>query len=157
MFFQYSSNQLHWFILAIGRDMLMWKWMSQCYSTFCKAILLLLLIWNNLYCYRGFKPTNNDVGLISPPLISVSPNVVIEWLIFLPRIWDVPDSNLCPETCNQNRGFLLFYSVPPGECRYSTLKLGSVRFLPNPFQSVLKMEMYKFRYNSLNQNKDITN
>jgi len=32
---------------------------------------------------------------------------------------------------------LWFSSVPPGECRSSTLKLGHDRFLPNPFQLII--------------------
>jgi hypothetical protein len=49
-------------------------------------------------------------------------NVVVEWLTILLRIWEVPGSNL--ETGYPCWGFSWFFSVPTGEFRISTLKLG---------------------------------
>jgi hypothetical protein len=53
-------------------------------------------------------------------------NIMVEWLQFLLRIREVPCSNLSTETgCRVVR----FSSVPPGDCRYRTLKLAHERFL----------------------------
>jgi hypothetical protein len=60
-----------------------------------------------------------------------------EWLTLLLRIWEVPGSNLDPETLCHDRGFREFSSLPSGEFRASSLKLGHDRFPPYPFQFII--------------------
>jgi hypothetical protein len=47
-------------------------------------------------------------------------NIVVEWLTLLFHIQEVPGSNLVPET-DYSEGIFVFFSVPPGRCRDSTL------------------------------------
>jgi hypothetical protein len=68
-----------------------------------------------------------------------TPNVVVEWFTRLLRIREVPGLNLGPETDYPVWSFSLFSSVPPGECRSSTLKSGHDRFLPYPFQFIINL------------------
>jgi hypothetical protein len=63
----------------------------------------------------------------------MAPNVLVECLTFQLRIREVPRLILAPKTGYLDLGLLWSSSVPPGECRDSTLKLGHDRFLPNPF------------------------
>jgi hypothetical protein len=42
--------------------------------------------------------------------------------------------------------FSCFFSVPPSECRYSTLKLGSDRFHPTPFWFIISYHPFIRRY-----------
>jgi hypothetical protein len=50
-------------------------------------------------------------------------------------IREVPGANLAPETGYRELDFSWFFTVPPDECRDSTLKLGDEHFAPDPFQS----------------------
>jgi hypothetical protein len=61
---------------------------------------------------------------------------VLEWLTLLLRIREVPGLNIDPET-GYPECFRLFYSVPPGDCRDSTLQLGHDRFLPHTFKFII--------------------
>jgi hypothetical protein len=67
---------------------------------------------------------------------------VVEWLTLLIHIREVSSWNICLESGNPDRGFLWLYSVPPGECRNSTLKLGLDRFLPNHFQFIIHLSPF---------------
>jgi hypothetical protein len=58
-------------------------------------------------------------------------NVVVEWLSFLLRIWEIPVSNLGPET---------------GKYRDRTLQLSHDRFLSNPFQFIIHLSPFIRRY-----------
>jgi hypothetical protein len=86
--------------------------------------------------YRNFFLFQNFI----PALINIShihlPNVVIEWLTLL-RVQEVPGSNLGPGDWLSWLSFFVVFSVTPGECRDSTLKLGDDSFLPNPFQFII--------------------
>jgi hypothetical protein len=53
------------------------------------------------------------------------------------RIREVPGSNLGPGDRLSWLKIFVFFSVPTGECRYSTLKLRNEPFLPNPFQFII--------------------
>lgn len=46
----------------------------------------------------GNYPFNVQWLLYVPPPVTFKLNVVVEWLTFLLRIRDIPDSNLGPET-----------------------------------------------------------
>jgi hypothetical protein len=68
------------------------------------------------------RPSNNRICIILIKLIDelmisllLTPNVVVEWLIHLLRILEVPDSNLNPKT-RYPEIFVVFLS-PPGKCR----------------------------------------
>jgi hypothetical protein len=75
------------------------------------------------------------------------PNVVVEWLTLLLHIREVPGLLLGPPvTGYPDWDFSWFSSVPPSECRDSTLKWGHVRFLPNPFQYIISHLPYHRRY-----------
>jgi hypothetical protein len=50
-------------------------------------------------------------------------NVVVEWITLVPCTREFPASNLDPETGYPDRGFSWLSSVPPDECRSSTLKI----------------------------------
>jgi hypothetical protein len=76
----------------------------------------------------------------------IEPNVVVEWLTPLIRIREVPGSILRPGGRLSRLRFLWFSSVPPGECRESTLKLGHDRFLPSFFQFIIFNLSYHWRY-----------
>jgi hypothetical protein len=49
------------------------------------------------------------------------PNVLVDWLTLLPRLREVPNSNLNQDTGCHDWGFTWFFSVPPGEYRKSNL------------------------------------
>jgi hypothetical protein len=61
---------------------------------------------------------------------------MVKRLTLLP-IREVPGSNLGPGDRLYSLSFSQFSSVPPGECRDCTLKLGHDRFLSNPFQCMI--------------------
>jgi hypothetical protein len=65
-------------------------------------------------------------------------NFVIEWLTLLLRVQEVPGSNLGTETSYPNC-FSWFFSVYPGYCWASTIKLCQDHFLPNPFQFIVHL------------------
>jgi hypothetical protein len=71
-------------------------------------------------------------------------NVMVEWLILMLHIWEVPGSKLGPDTDYSE--FLWFSSVPPGKCQDSTLKLGHDHFLPILFNSSLTYHPFIQRY-----------
>jgi len=56
----------------------------------------------------------------------------------------------CPRFKSRRRGdrlswlrFSWFSTVPPRECRDSTLKLGHDRFVPNPFQFIIRLSYHR--------------
>jgi hypothetical protein len=59
-------------------------------------------------------------------------NIVVKWLALLLHIREVSSSNFGHRSVIPIEGFLSFYSVPPGECWTSALKLGHNCLLPNP-------------------------
>jgi hypothetical protein len=79
----------------------------------------------------------------------VGPNVVVEWLVFLLRIWEVPGLNLGPETSYSDRGLVCVFSVPPGEYWNSSLELYNDRFLPIFFPAHPSLSPYHSRLYSL--------
>jgi hypothetical protein len=72
------------------------------------------------------------------------PNFAVEWLTFLLRIREVPGSNLGPET-----GYPWFFTVPPGNFRYSALKLNHYHFLPSPFHFMIHLTPFHSKLCSL--------
>jgi hypothetical protein len=64
------------------------------------------------------------------------PNVAIEWLVFLLRIREVPDSNLGPKTGYSDRRFTWFSSGPSKQMPGLCLKLLYDRLFPCPFQFI---------------------
>jgi hypothetical protein len=75
-------------------------------------------------------------------IVCGKPNVVVEWLILLLCIREVPESNLGLETGYPGWKFSSFSSVPPGKFRYSTLKLGHDRFLPHRLQFIIHLTSF---------------
>jgi hypothetical protein len=63
-------------------------------------------------------------------------NVVVQWLALLPCIREVLCSNLGLETGYPDLRFSCFFSVPPGKCLDSILKLGNDFIFPNPFRFI---------------------
>jgi hypothetical protein len=85
------------------------------------------------------------------------PNVVVECLSLLLRIWEAPGSNLDPEA-GYPEGFRSFFQSLPRECREGTLKLGNDLFFQNPSQFMTDLSsfhstLYSLRYVSLNKLK----
>jgi hypothetical protein len=70
------------------------------------------------------------------------PNVVVNWLTLLLPIQKLQGSNLGPETSYPDWGFSWYSSVPSGEFRDSTLKLGHDHFLQNPFHFVIHLSPF---------------
>jgi hypothetical protein len=70
-------------------------------------------------CKRG--PSNNLLMINFTTLDLIGPNVVVEWLVLLLCIREVPGSNLGPETGYPDWDFSWFFSVPPEKFRDSTL------------------------------------
>jgi hypothetical protein len=64
---------------------------------------------------------------------------MVEWLTL--RIREAPGSSLGSESGYPDGGFSWFSSVPPGEFKDSTLVLGHDRFLPNPFQFIIRLPL----------------
>jgi hypothetical protein len=69
--------------------------------------------------------------------LSVSPNVVVQWLTLLLRIRDLQGSYIGPKTGYPDSGLSWFSTVPLGECWDSNLKLVHDRFLQNLFQFII--------------------
>jgi hypothetical protein len=53
--------------------------------------------------------------------------------------------------------FSWFFSIPPGECRNSTLKLDHARFLPNPFHFIINLSPFHSTLYSLRCWKALSN
>jgi hypothetical protein len=65
-------------------------------------------------------------------------SVMDEWLtLLLICIREVLVQISAPKTGYHDRGFSWYTSVPPGECRDSSFKLGHNRFLTNPLQFII--------------------
>jgi hypothetical protein len=125
-----------WWLQAIQSWELLWR-------------ALLFLSWQSIGVRRvqgvPFKTQPNNctqAGLPScwlsqPPPRSTQINVIVmvERLILLLCILEVPGSNLGPKTSYPDT-FVVVFSVSPGECRNSTLKLGHDRFLRNRLQFI---------------------
>jgi hypothetical protein len=75
-----------------------------------------------------------------------TPNVVVEWLTLLLSILEVTGSILSSDIGYPEWGFSWFLTVPPGECRDSTLKFVHDCFLPNNFQFIIHLSSYHRRY-----------
>jgi hypothetical protein len=58
------------------------------------------------------------------------------------RIREAPGSSLGSESGYPDEGFSWFSSVTPGEFKDSTLVLGHDRFLPNPFQLIIRLSLF---------------
>jgi hypothetical protein len=82
---------------------------------------------------------------------------VVEWSTLLLRIWEIPGSKLGPETGYPDWGVWRVSSVPPGECRDITSKLGNDRFLPNPFQFIHVSPIHSTLYIVLVTDKALLN
>jgi hypothetical protein len=70
------------------------------------------------------------------------PNIVVEL-----RIREAPGSTLGPEISYPE--FSWFYSVPLGRFWDNTLKLGHDRFLPDPFQFIIRLSPFNLTLYSL--------
>jgi hypothetical protein len=60
------------------------------------------------------------------------PDVEVKWVTLLLHIWEVPASNLTPETSHLTK-FLWFSSVIPGK-----FWIGHDHLLPHPFQFIIQ-------------------
>jgi hypothetical protein len=79
------------------------------------------------------------------------PNVIVEWLMLLLRIWEVQDSNISQETGYPVWGFHWFFSVPPGKFRDSTL----IRPQPLPSQFIAHLSPFHSTLSSLSYRNSI--
>jgi hypothetical protein len=81
---------------------------------------------------------------------------MVENLALMLRIREVPGSDLGQETSYPVWGFSWFLSVPLGEYRNITLQLVHDRFLPNPFQFIIRryivLVVEKASFNKLQTN-----
>jgi hypothetical protein len=80
------------------------------------------------------------------PLVSLLPNIVVEWLTLPLRIREVPRSIIGPGDRLIWLRFSWFSSVRPGECRVMFLQLGHDCFLPYSFQFITIYLSYHRRY-----------
>jgi hypothetical protein len=67
-----------------------------------------------------------------------------KWFTLLSLIWEVPGSNINPETCYPDRFYVVF-SVPAGKYRHNTL--GHDCFLPHPSQFIRQSSIHSTLYN----------
>jgi hypothetical protein len=74
---------------------------------------------------------------------------VVECLTIPLRIREDPSSSLGSESGYPDGGFLWLSPVPTGEFKDSTLALGNDRFLPNPFQFIIRLSLFHLTLYSL--------
>jgi hypothetical protein len=78
---------------------------------------------------------------------------VVEWLTLLIPIREAPGSSLGSESGYPDGGFSWLSSVSRGEFKDSTLVLGHDRFLPNPFQIIIRLSLFHLTLYSLSYRK----
>jgi hypothetical protein len=79
----------------------------------------------------------------------VGPNVVVEWLTLLLCTREASGPSLGSGAGYPDGGFSWFSSVPPGEFKDTTLVLAHDRFLPNPFQFIIRLSLFHLTLYSL--------
>jgi hypothetical protein len=104
-------------------------WSIPPYSLMCLHSLLLHLSTGTLYSSDNFTFQGRT-------LIHM---IIVQHLycVDIPIRMVVPGSNTVLEAGYPEWGFSWFFSVPPGECRDSTLMLGHGFLLPNPFHFII--------------------